>query len=165
MIDHEHENSKYLAAYTVSVSGEPISTEYLREFLSTRLPDYMVPATFTHLEAIPLTVNGKLDRRALPEPVFSSEETYTRPRNEREEKLCAIWQEVLGSERVGVHDNFFRIGGNSIVAIRLISMCQDVLAEEITLAQLYTLKTIARISEELTSNTSDSSVQENVITL
>ncbi len=75
----------------------------------------------TIIGAIPLTINGKLDRRALPEPIFVNRDSYTAPRNEIEAQLCKIWQDVIGLEQVGIHANFFRIGGNFISAIRLIS--------------------------------------------
>jgi tyrocidine synthetase-3 len=121
VVDLEKEGSKYLAAYVVPVEGEDFSADELRAKLVTRLPDYMVPNSFTELDTIPLTINGKLDRKALPYPEFKNAEEYTAPRNEIEEKLCTIWQEILGREKVGVHDNFFHIGGDSIVAIRVIS--------------------------------------------
>jgi hypothetical protein len=81
----------------------------------------MLPATFTVLDSIPLTINGKLDRRALPPPDFVSADKYVAPRNELEEQLCNIGQEVLGVKKVGIDDNFFRIGGDSIIAIRVIA--------------------------------------------
>jgi aryl carrier-like protein len=81
----------------------------------------MLPATFTVLDSIPLTINGKLDRRALPTPEFVNADNYVAPRNELEELLCDIWQEVLSVKKVGIDDNFFRIGGDSIVSIGLVS--------------------------------------------
>ncbi|WP_387555589.1 phosphopantetheine-binding protein, partial [Photorhabdus sp. RM126S] len=95
----------------------------------------MVPASFTRIESVPLTLNGKLDRRALPEPVWGNKEEYVAPRNALETQLCAIWQEVLGLERVGIEDNFFRIGGNSLTAIRLTTAIRRMLATEVSLAQ------------------------------
>ncbi|MBD2812878.1 hypothetical protein ID853_18870, partial [Xenorhabdus sp. Vera] len=119
VIDHEQGGHKILAAYLVSEGA--LSDEMLLAHLSDRLPDYMLPASFTFMEAIPLTLNGKVDRRALPEPVFGNREQYIAPRNTLETRLCAIWQAVLGRERISINDNFFRIGGDSIVSIQLVS--------------------------------------------
>jgi amino acid adenylation domain-containing protein len=94
-----------------------------RQALSARLPQYMVPTAFVELESLPLTTNGKVDRKALPAPehgVAVSE--YVAPRNELEEALCAVWGEVLGRERVGIRENFFSIGGDSILSIRVVSL-------------------------------------------
>jgi tyrocidine synthetase-3 len=121
VVDLEKEGGKYLAAYVVMNNESDFSAEVLRSKLERLLPDYMVPATFTELTAIPLTINGKLDRKALPDPEFTSTESYVAPRTALEEQLCNIWQEVLGVEKVGIQDNFFHIGGDSIVAIRVIS--------------------------------------------
>lgn len=112
---------KYLCAYVVT--GEDISTGLLREFLSRQLPDYMVPAYFIKLDAFPLTPGGKLNRAALPEPRESEQqnEAYVAPTNPVEEKLAAIWQNVLGREKIGVNENFFMIGGDSIKSIQIAS--------------------------------------------
>jgi len=98
-------------------------SEY-REQLASRLPDYMVPSAFVLLEQLPLTANGKVDRRALPAPEGGASEkaVYVAPRNEVEQGLCEIWQEVLKQERIGVQDNFFSLGGDSILSIRVVSM-------------------------------------------
>ncbi|PHM30481.1 non-ribosomal peptide synthetase [Xenorhabdus innexi] len=147
VIDHENSGNKVLAAYLVTESV--LSDSILMEYLASRLPDYMLPASFTFMEAIPLTQNGKVDRRALPKPVWLNRESYVAPRNAQEAQLCTLWQEVLGLERVGVEDNFFRIGGNSLSAIKLIAAIRRVLATEISLAQLFELKTITGLATQL----------------
>ncbi|WP_426578546.1 amino acid adenylation domain-containing protein [Xenorhabdus stockiae] len=119
VIDREYQGHKVLAAYLVA--GDAVSDEMLLAHLSERLPEYMLPASFTFIDMIPLTQSGKVDRRALPEPVFGDRENYVAPRNALEIQLCTIWQVVLGLERVSIHDNFFRIGGDSIVSIQLVS--------------------------------------------
>ena len=149
VIDREREGGRYLAAYVVCRDGEPLSAEGLRQGLSSRLPEYMVPASFTAIEAVPLTLNGKLDRRALPEPVWGDAEGYVAPGSELESQLCGIWQSVLGLERVGIHDNFFRVGGNSISAIRLAAALRRELGRELPLARLFALKTVAALADEL----------------
>ncbi|MYV62232.1 methyltransferase domain-containing protein, partial [Streptomyces sp. SID4931] len=93
----------------------------LRSFAEQRLPEYMVPAAFVPLDALPMTVNGKLDRRALPAPDFSSVSTGRGPRDDREAALCAVMAEVLALQTVGIDDNFFDLGGDSIISIQLVS--------------------------------------------
>ncbi len=108
----------YLCAYLV---GErELSTEFLRTKLSHSLPGYMMPSYFVQMEKMPLTPNGKVDRRALPEPdAEAGKEEYRGPRNEAEALLCRIWQDVLGTKQVGIGDNFFSLGGDSIKAIQM----------------------------------------------
>ncbi|WP_319924892.1 non-ribosomal peptide synthetase, partial [Xenorhabdus littoralis] len=150
VIDHEHKGNNVLAAYLVteSTDGE-LSDEILIRYLSAHLPEYMIPASFTSIESIPLTLNGKLDRRALPEPVWGNQDGYIAPRNALETGLCAIWQDVLGLARIGVDDNFFRIGGNSLMAMQLIAAIRRILEREISLAQVFELKTIARLAAHM----------------
>lgn len=127
VIERHKASGAYLAAYWVIerniAQGEPtrLDAEVLRATLIASLPDYMVPSTFTLLEAIPLTVNGKLNKSALPEPDWQVLASYAAPSNEAEHVLVAAWQRVLGIEKVGIHDNFFRLGGDSIIGIQLVS--------------------------------------------
>ena len=100
----------------------------LRQHLTRTLPDYMVPAAFVVLDALPLTPNGKLDRNALPVPDHQPVTEYTPPRTAQEEKLCALFAETLGLERVGIHDSFFDLGGHSLLAIQLHRTMRDRLA-------------------------------------
>ncbi|MGX1800162.1 condensation domain-containing protein, partial [Streptomyces albidoflavus] len=109
--------SKYLAAYVVGTTG----AEELRAHLSRSLPEYLVPSAFVLLDALPLTPNGKVDHRALPAPDRTAGATHTAPSTPIEETLAAIWAEVLGAERVGVHDNFFSLGGDSITSLQVVS--------------------------------------------
>ncbi|WP_038242481.1 non-ribosomal peptide synthetase, partial [Xenorhabdus szentirmaii] len=151
VIARKHQNHDVLVAYLVTEpAGDALSVELsdasLVEYLSARLPEYMIPASFTRLASIPLTLNGKLDRRALPEPVWESQDHYAAPRNTLETQLCAIWQDVLGLEQVGIHDNFFRIGGNSLMAIKLTAAIRQRLATDVTLAQLFERKTVAGLA-------------------
>ncbi len=120
----ENGDNRLVAYYTVTQRGEAdeIGAEQLRSFVAEKLPEYMVPAAFMRLEAMPLTPNGKLDHKALPAP---EGEAYARciyepPQTELEQTLANIWQELLGVERVGRHDHFFQLGGHSLLAIRLI---------------------------------------------
>ncbi|MFC5748039.1 condensation domain-containing protein, partial [Actinomadura rugatobispora] len=108
-----------LIAYVVGAAGD------LRRFASERLPDYMVPAAVVELDALPLTANGKLDRKALPAPDFSVKVSSRTPRTAHEEILAKLFAEVLGLERVGVDDGFFDLGGDSIIAIQLVSRARQ----------------------------------------
>ncbi|MFB9907499.1 non-ribosomal peptide synthase/polyketide synthase [Allokutzneria oryzae] len=111
---------KRLVAYVVGDSTA------LREHLSVRLPEYMVPAAFVELDALPLTVNGKVDRRALPAPEWEGDrDSYVAPRNDVEAALSGIWADVLSVERVGVQDNFFGLGGDSILSIQVVSRARQ----------------------------------------
>ncbi|MFE5140466.1 non-ribosomal peptide synthase/polyketide synthase [Streptomyces fagopyri] len=110
-----------LVAYVVPVPGRRPESSRLRAHCAAALPERMVPAAFVTLDALPLTPNGKLDRGALPAPDFAAETTGTRPRTGREEMLCDLFATVLGLERVGVEDDFFTLGGDSIVAMQLVA--------------------------------------------
>jgi amino acid adenylation domain-containing protein/non-ribosomal peptide synthase protein (TIGR01720 family) len=119
VITHAAENQQRLVAYVVSQNGSG-SSEW-RTYLQERLPEYMVPAVFVSLPGMPLTANGKVDRRALPEPEWSRTRSFVGPSTEAERVLCAIWSELLGVKEVGVEDNFFELGGDSILSIQIIA--------------------------------------------
>ncbi|UCH94252.1 MAG: non-ribosomal peptide synthetase, partial [Candidatus Aminicenantes bacterium] len=112
-------NRKYLCTYFVSEKTYKIAK--LRGILSNDLPDYMVPSYFIQLDKLPLTPNGKLDRKALPHPEIKMEENYIAPRNEIERQLAEIWKSVLGVEKIGINDDFFTLGGDSIKSIQIAS--------------------------------------------
>ncbi|WP_139838903.1 non-ribosomal peptide synthetase, partial [Xenorhabdus vietnamensis] len=149
VIDRERESHQYLAAYVVPADGNRVDADQLIERLSARLPEYMVPSTFTQIESVPLTINGKLDRRALPEPEWMENSNYLAPRNALEKQLCEIWQDVLGLKRVGIHDNFFRIGGDSISAIKLTAAMRRECQIDVPLSLLFKHKIIASLAGQL----------------
>ncbi|RJF52836.1 amino acid adenylation domain-containing protein [Serratia inhibens] len=123
----------------------------LRQHLSAALPDYMVPAAWVLLEALPLLPNGKLDRRALPEPQGAqSQVAYAAPQGERETLLAAIWRELLGVERVGRHDNFFELGGHSLLAVRLTNRLQQA-GLQLQLQALFASPTLHVLAQQLRS--------------
>lgn len=140
----EGEEGKRLAAYIVAKETEA-SVTALREYLGQIIPEYMIPARFIFLTALPLTVNGKVDRRALPAPDDERpalQENFLAPRNEAETKLADIWSEVLGMSRVGVLDNFFELGGDSIRSIVILSRAQEQ-GLKLTLEQMFVHPTVA----------------------
>ncbi|MGS2718619.1 amino acid adenylation domain-containing protein [Eionea flava] len=152
VIDREKQGRRYLAAYLVMNTGALLDKELTSSLLSKTLPDYMIPNSFSVIESIPLTINGKLDRQALPEPILSLEDnTYVSPRNSLEETICAIWKSVLGLEKIGIYDNFFQIGGDSITAVRLASEISNALGKSISVAQIFESKTVAKLTESVIS--------------
>ncbi|MGH3375353.1 MAG: phosphopantetheine-binding protein, partial [Actinoallomurus sp.] len=143
-----------LAAYAVvsgDVSGEAeesAAVQALRENAQARLPEYMVPSFFVVLPELPLTVSGKVDRSALPEPGGSRAAAgeYVAPRSEVEEKVAQVWSEVLGVERVGVHDDFFALGGHSLLATRLAFQLRNSLGVEVPVRTLFEKPTVAELA-------------------
>jgi acyl carrier protein len=117
-----------LVAYIVPLPGQNVTVTELRKHLRSILPDYMIPQHVVELDTIPMTPSGKIDRKALPTPFSAGagdEDVYIAPRTETEQALAAIWQEVLGVDRVGIHDNFFDMGGHSLLSMHLITCIKD----------------------------------------
>ncbi|HEV7553726.1 MAG TPA: phosphopantetheine-binding protein, partial [Candidatus Angelobacter sp.] len=122
----------------------------LREHLLGKLPEYMVPSAYVQLEKLPLNYNGKIDRNNLPQPdTDTPEQEYVGPRNPTEETLCRLWQEVLRRERVGIHDNFFKIGGHSLMAVQLATRIREGFKLDIPLQRMFELPTIAQLAEAI----------------
>jgi len=142
--------NKYLVAYYV-LNNTTLNIQHstLREELSVRLPSHMIPNTFVEMKSLPLTINGKLDKKALPNPEFTTEETYIAPTTDLEIKLCSIWQKVLGIEKIGINNNFFRVGGNSILALKLLHKMNLKLNCYIAIADIFKCKTISRLADYL----------------
>ncbi|WP_406380384.1 amino acid adenylation domain-containing protein [Streptomyces sp. NBC_00197] len=141
--------NKQLAAYIVT--NEPVDNDALRAHLRQQLPDYMVPSTYVTLDQLPLTPNGKVDTKALPAPGSERPElgnAYTAPRTDTERVLAAIWVDILGIETVGVHDNFFALGGQSISAVRMVSRIREA-GLPIALQQIMRHPTVAGLAAVL----------------
>ncbi|MCP4568731.1 MAG: non-ribosomal peptide synthetase, partial [FCB group bacterium] len=133
-----------LVAYVV---GE---TAPLRAFLAERLPVYMVPSVFVRLDELPLLPNGKVDRQALPAPEGTAETAgYVAPRNPAEEVLAGIWSDVLGVDRVGIHDDFFALGGHSLVAARVLARVRRAFGREPALSALFDAPTVADLATRI----------------
>ncbi|HEU4556927.1 MAG TPA: amino acid adenylation domain-containing protein, partial [Longimicrobium sp.] len=137
---------KRLVAYVVGGVEEGV----LRDRLRRTLPEYMVPSAFVALDALPVTPNGKLDRRALPAPELASpEEAYVAPRTPVEEVLAGIWAEVLRLGRVGVHDNFFDLGGHSLLATRVVSRVRATFKQDISIRTVFSMPTLEAMAGEI----------------
>jgi iturin family lipopeptide synthetase B len=146
----EREGDKYLVGYYQSEQELPAAE--LRAFLARRLPDYMLPGQFVRLRQLPLTPNGKLDRKALPDVDLKAPEDYLAPANPIEEALVDIWQQVLGVEKVGVIDNFFAVGGDSIKSI-LISARLRSAGYKVTINDIFTSQTIRELARKVSQIT------------
>jgi FkbM family methyltransferase len=131
----------------------PLSASGLRRWLADRLPEPWIPAAFVMLEALPLTGSGKVDRRALPAPGAGRpllEAAYVAPRTSTEQSVADVWREVLGREKVGIHDNFFEVGGSSLLLVRIHARLREILGREVTMVQLFrnpTVQSLARFLE------------------
>ncbi|HEY9692726.1 MAG TPA: amino acid adenylation domain-containing protein [Oculatellaceae cyanobacterium] len=132
-------------------------TQNLRQFLQRQLPNYMIPASFVLMRALPLTPNGKLDRKALPDPEIQSvlEAVDLVPKSEIEQTIAKIWQQVLQIERVGINDNFFDLGGHSLLIVQVQSKLQEVLNNKISIVDLFKYPTISTLAQYLNKQPSD----------
>jgi len=141
-----------LVAYLVPKAGHLATVSELRDFLSARLPAYMVPAIYVTIDAIPLTPNGKVDRGALPAPDVSNmlgEDVFHAPQTEVEQVVAGILAPLLGLERVDVEANFFALGGHSLLGIQLISRVRDALGVELSLRTVFEAPSVAELSAEI----------------
>jgi hypothetical protein len=144
---------KQLVTYVARRSGVELVVSEVRKFLRTKLPDYMVPSMFVTLDELPLTPNGKIDRRALPDPDSLNREMnggYVAPRTPMESLIAGIWREVLRTERIGAHDNFFDLGGHSLLSMRVISRVEKQTGQRIHPREILfqTLEQLAAMCEQ-----------------
>jgi len=154
----ETQGDKRLVAYLTNETPDPPTVSELRHLLSDSLPLYMIPSEFMFLDEFPRTPNGKLDRRALPAPGADRpvlETDYVSPRNEFEESIAAAWREVLNKHEVGIHDNFFDLGGHSLLLVQLHGLLRDRLATPLPMVDLFRFPTVALLAEHLSSGDDD----------
>jgi amino acid adenylation domain-containing protein len=153
-----------LVAYIVLKPEQKLTNKELRNFIKDKLPDYMIPATFVVLDALPLTPNGKIDRAALPAPDSvkqEANETFVAPRNELEIQLTKIWSKVLGVKSIGIKDNFFEVGGHSLLAVSLFNEIERTVGKNLPLSillQVQTIEEMAAVLSQEESSTSRSSL-------
>lgn len=150
VVARDEGGEKRLVAYLVWAPGaSPIAADQMRARLTERLPEYMVPAAFTALDALPLTANGKIDRRALPAPEIARpklSESYARPESATEQTIAAVWQDVLHLDRVGVNDNFFDLGGHSLLLLQVQSHLRRTLTRELSLVEIFQHPTVRSLA-------------------
>ena len=147
----DHPGNAQLVGYFIS-SGEVVTPGELRDLLRRRLPEYMVPSAFVELEQFPLTVNGKIDRRLLPplgDVAREGAESYVAPRDITELRLVRLWEKVIGRRPIGVRDDFFAIGGHSLLAARLFAAMQSTLGVNLPLATLFGASTVEELARLL----------------
>jgi acyl carrier protein len=155
MVKQNTPNDKFICAYIVP--EKEFNTERLRKYLFKTLPDYMVPSFFVKLDKIPLTSNGKIDRRALPEPEFKSDNKYIPPRNDIEKRLVDIWQQVLrvNKETLGIDSSFFELGGHSLKATVLVSKIYKVFNVKISLVEFFKNPFIKKLADFINRSVQD----------
>ncbi|MCF3572346.1 amino acid adenylation domain-containing protein [Planktothrix agardhii 1806] len=159
---HKTENNQQLVAY---VTGELIDdlSQQLKQHLKTYLPDYMIPSQIIRLDEFPLTPNGKIDRQALPHPNHESHSLYEAPRNTIEQQLTEIWSLILEYEKISIHDNFFDLGGHSILAIKLLNEIQKSFNKELSLTSLFQNPTIAQLAQQLSQFEAQPSISDLLV--
>jgi len=144
-VREDRPGDKRLVAYVVGHDGAGVDVTVLAGHAGGRLPDYMVPSAFVVLDGLPITGNGKLDRRALPEPVLGRSSVYRPPVTMQQETLCSLFGNALGIAQVGVDDSFFDLGGQSLSGIRLVNTINEALGAELSLDQLFDFPTVTEI--------------------
>jgi amino acid adenylation domain-containing protein len=148
---------KRLVAHVVFRHGQSADAGELRAFLKRKLPNYMLPSQFMFLEALPILPTGKVDRRALPAPkrIGSREETFASPRNEQEYQLVKIWEELLEVLPIGIRDDFFELGGNSLLAVRLIGRIEQVYGKKLDVSALFACATVEHLADAISKQDKD----------
>ncbi|WP_447038503.1 amino acid adenylation domain-containing protein [Streptomyces sp. DSM 118878] len=149
VVREDKPGDRRLVAYAVPAKGVVLDPAVLRAHVAGAVPEYMVPSAFVSLDALPLTGNGKLDRKALPAPEAPSGGMGRAARTPQEEILCGLFAEVLDVTRVGIDDNFFDLGGHSLLATRLVSRVRSALGAELAIRTLFEAPTVARLAAEL----------------
>ncbi|WP_063061782.1 non-ribosomal peptide synthetase, partial [Nocardia sienata] len=149
-----------LVSYVVAAPGVSIDTAGVRAHIEKRLPGYMVPSSITVIDEIPLTPAGKLDRNALPEPVFAADAGYRAPRTPLEQTVAEVFAEVLGVDRVGVDDSFFALGGNSLLATKVAARLGAVTGAEISVQWMFTEATVAGLAARIVEPDSATELSE-----
>jgi amino acid adenylation domain-containing protein len=149
MVREDRPGDKRLVAYLVAAAGGELDDAGMRAWAAATLPDYLVPSAWVALPELPRTSNGKLDRTALPAPEITASPGGRTPRNEREQTLCGLYSEVLGVPGVGIDDDFFVLGGHSLLVTRLISKIRKAFGVEVSIQAVFAARTVAALAEQL----------------
>jgi hypothetical protein len=153
----ESQGDKRLVAYVVLKEQQTATPQELQPFLQSKLPSHMVPAAFLFLAALPLTPSGKIDQRALPTPDSferGADEAYVAPRTPVEELVAAIWSQALGVDQIGVHDNFFQLGGHSLLITRVLAQVADLFQVQLLARVFFETPTVAGVAAALVQHES-----------
>jgi acyl carrier protein len=144
--------SEHLVAYVIGSGDTVPGTTELRQYLNSRVPDFMIPSIFVTLQAIPLLPNGKVNRGALPSvnpEQIAAQHAFIPPRNEKEEKLASLWRDLLGIEHIGIDHNFFELGGHSLLGMQLLARIRRTFEVELPVRRLFEEPTIAGLALEI----------------
>ena len=153
VVVQETGEDKKLIAYVVPADGVPLQTAALRSYVQQRLPEYMTPAAFVELASLPLSAHGKVDRKALPRWEYTrAQSEYEHPHTPTEELVAGIWSEVLGIEKIGIHNNFFELGGHSLLAMQVTSRLRSALQVELPFSDIFEAPTISRLATQIALN-------------
>ncbi len=148
----DNEGKKQLVAYVVP--NAVFDKKAIAAQLQAKLPQYMVPEVWVKLDSFPLSANGKIDRKALPEPEIEDElpEDYEAPNTEDERKVAAIWQEIIGGKHISINANFFDIGGHSLLAVKILRLVEKSTGKKLPLSTLFEYPTVKKFAEQLRDN-------------
>jgi amino acid adenylation domain-containing protein/non-ribosomal peptide synthase protein (TIGR01720 family) len=166
VVVHTADNVSRLAGYVTPAGESKPDVVELRRYLKSSLPDYMVPAFLIVCDTLPLTVSGKIDRKALPKPSakeLQSNLAYVAPRTDHEKLVAGIWQEVLGLEKVGIHSNYFELGGDSIMSIRIVARIGQA-GYQLTLQEMFKHQTVAELAAAIESGGTVVDAEQGVVT-
>ncbi len=170
LAQEEETGNKYLVAYVVPKQESALSISELRSLLREKLPEYMLPSAFVKLDTLPLLPNGKVDRKALPAPERyrpELETAYQAPQTETERLIATVWQEKLQVEKVGIYDNFFDLGGHSLLVIQIHSKLREIFEQELSIVHLFkypTINSLAKyLSQKQTKKPAERSSQERAL--
>lgn len=157
-----------LVAFVTTEYGEAFTTREMREFLKGRLPAYMIPSLLIKLDSMPLTASGKISRKGLPaieQGLFESERGFDAPRTPVEQVLAGLWADILALDQVGIHDDFFEIGGHSILAARLVSQIKEIFQFELSLRTFFEERTVARLAAVMVADAAMGSTVQRIAEL
>ena len=158
IIRGENSKDKRLAAYATLKSGKTLGIKELRAYLETTLPDYMIPNSWMVLDVLPLTPNGKIDRKQLPEAVHHSENDYVAPQTKLELAITDIWKNLLKVDKIGVEDNFFALGGHSLLLVQMQQRLQALTHQSIAIVELFRQHNIRKLAAFFASSSSEKSI-------
>ncbi|MCG9892094.1 MAG: amino acid adenylation domain-containing protein [Thermosynechococcaceae cyanobacterium MS004] len=161
IVREDRPGSKQLCAYVVSQPQQTVEIAALRQTLRQKLPDYMVPAFIMPLEQLPLTNNGKVDRKALPQPEGTGDRpSIVLPQTQVERQIAQVWADLLGTSTIGLHDNFFDLGGHSLLMVQVQAKLQTLLQRELNIVDLFQFPTIAQLANHLQHQQNQGSATE-----